>query len=286
MDIYPGHMAKAKRVLKESLKNIDLVVEVLDARIPDSSHNEEIKDIIKNKERIIVLNKMDLAEEKYTNSWRNIIKKKLSCIKINSPQKKGIEDLIDLMEQMQTTINEIRVEKGIKKRPIRVIVIGIPNVGKSALINGIVKRSSAKTGNKPGVTRGKQWIGVKENIDLLDMPGILYPKAKDEETAYKLVLTGAVELKKVDAETAAYKLLKLLKKLNRLKRIIDHYNINTDSTVHPYDILAKIGRKRGCLMSGGKIDRNRTAQILINDFQKGFLGRISLERPESDNYEF
>ncbi len=286
MNIFPGHMAKAKRVLKENLKNVDLVVEVLDARIPYSSHNKELKDIIKETEKIVVLNKKDLAEQKFTDQWKNIISKKSSCVKVNSVKKSGIDRLKNKMEEKQEEINQKRIEKGINKRPVRAIIIGIPNVGKSALINALGGKSSARTGNTPGVTRGKQWIKVSENIELLDMPGILYPKAEDEDIAYKLVLTGAIDLKKVDTENAAYKLLKYLKKLNRLDAVVEYYGIDVFENEHPYDILPKIGRKRGCLMTGGKVDRNRAATLLVNDYRDGELGKISLEKPGSANYEF
>jgi len=286
MNIYPGHMAKAKRVLKENLKNVDLVVEVLDARIPYASHNKQLKEIIENKEKIIVLNKKDLAEQKYTDEWQNTIEKTVNCVKVNAVKKSGIKKLINLMEEKQTEINQKRRQKGIKERPVRAIIIGIPNVGKSALINAIGGKSSAKTGNTPGVTRGKQWIKVTDKIELLDMPGILFPKAEDEDIAYKLVLTGAIALKKVDTELAAYKLLKYLRQLERLSVVEKTYDIEIYQGEHPYDILPKIGRVRGCLMSGGKVDRNRAAKLLVNDYQNGKLGRVSLEKPGSDNVEF
>jgi len=286
MNIYPGHMAKAKRVLKENLKNVDLVIEVLDARIPYASHNKELKNIIKDKEKIVVLNKKDLAEQQYTDEWLNVIQKSVNCIKINAVKKSGIKKLINLMEEKQEEINQKRVQKGINRRPVRAIIIGIPNVGKSALINGFGGKASAKTGNTPGVTRGKQWIKVTDNIELLDMPGILFPKAEDEDIAYKLVLTGAIDLKKVDTEMAAYKLLKYLKELERLAVVAKNYDIDIYQGEHPYDILPKIGKARGCLMSGGKIDRNRAAKLLVNDYQNGKLGRVSLEKPGSDQFEF
>lgn len=286
MNIFPGHMAKAKRVLKENLKNVDLVIEVLDARIPYSSHNKELKEIIKETEKIVVLNKKDLAEQQYTDQWKNIITNDSPCVKINSVRKSGINKLKSKMEEKQIQINKKRVEKGINKRAVRAIIIGIPNVGKSALINALGGRSPAKTGNTPGITRGKQWIKVSQNLELLDMPGILYPKAEDEDIAYKLVLTGAIDLKKVDTENAAYKLLKYLKKLNRLDAVIEYYGVEVFEDEHPYDILPIIGRKRGCLMTGGKVDRNRAATLLVKDYQDGELGSISLEKPGSVNYEF
>lgn len=286
MNIYPGHMAKAKRVLKENLKNVDLILEILDARIPYSSHNKELKEIIKDKEKIVILNKYDLANLNILKMWEEEIKKDYECVYTNAVKKDGLDRLVSIMEEKQVKINKKREEKKIKKRPVRAIVIGIPNVGKSQLINGLANKSSAKTGNTPGVTRGKQWIRVSKNIELLDMPGILFPKADDEDTAYKLVLTGAIKLKKVDTETAAYKLLKYLEFLNSLDRVSDYYGIEIIEDEHPYDILPKIGKKRGCLISGGKIDRNRAARLLINDYQKGELGRISLEKPGSDKYEF
>src|SRR6056297_783796 len=286
MNIFPGHMAKAKRVLKENLNNVDLVLEVLDARIPNSSHNKELKEITKDKEKILILNKKDLAEENYTDQWISEIEKHVTAIKMNAIKKSGMRNLINLMEQKQEEINEKRIKKGINRRPIRAIVIGIPNVGKSAIINSLAGKSSARTGNTPGVTRGKQWIRVSKNIELLDMPGILFQKAENEDTAYKLVLTGAIELKKVDIEMAAYKLLKFLNELNKIDVISEYYDIDIFEGEHPYDILPKIGKKRGCLMSGGKIDRNRAAKHLVNDYKKGVLGRLSLEVLGSDQFEF
>lgn len=279
-------MAKAKRVLKENLKNVDLIIEVLDARIPYSSHNRELKEIVEDKEKIIVLNKRDLAEKKYTDQWKDVIEKKYHCVKINSIKKSGLKKLIELMEDKQREINQKRIDKEIKRRPVRAIIIGIPNVGKSALINSIKGKSSAKTGNTPGVTRGKQWIKVSKNIELLDMPGILFPKAENEDIAFKLVLTGAVDLKKVDTELAAYRLLKYLKSLNKIPVIENNYGIEVYKDEHPYDILPKIAKVRGCLMSGGKIDRNRAAKLLVDDYKNGKLGKISLEKPGSDQFEF
>ncbi|MDZ7672630.1 MAG: ribosome biogenesis GTPase YlqF [Halanaerobiales bacterium] len=286
MNIYPGHMAKAKRVLKENLKNVDLVLEVLDARIVKSSHNKELKEITEDKEKILILNKKDLAEKNITDQWVSEIEKYVKAIKMNAVKKSGMKNLINLMEKKQEEINEKRLNKGINQRPIRAIVIGIPNVGKSAIINALTGKSSARTGNTPGVTRGKQWIKVSKNIELLDMPGILFPKADNEETAYKLVLTGAIELKKVDTELAAYKLLKFLDQLKKIDAISEYYEIDIYEGEHPYDILPKIGKKRGCLMSGGKIDRNRAAKHLVNDYKKGVLGRLSLEITGSDHFEF
>lgn len=274
---YPGHMAKAKKILKEDLKLIDLVVEVLDARIPSSSRNPDLDELLQNKERIVVLNKIDLADKALTLSWEEFLQRKFSVVKINSLEGEGVQELLGLIEERGRVINRAIQKRGRRSRDIRIMILGIPNVGKSALINVLAGISITKTGNKPGVTRGRQWIKVGERIQLLDTPGILWPKFEDEDVGYKLALTGAVSDDIFDQELAAYKLIEYLLAIDR--GILEKgYGIEI-KTDQPYDILPLIGRKRGCLMSGGKVDRSRASRTLINDFRKGKLGPVTLEKP-------
>lgn len=274
---YPGHMARAKRKLKEDLKLVDIVIELLDARIPESSSNPDLKELLHNKKKIVALNKIDLASDSITEDWKKYLKKQNSVVGINSLKGEGINELLNLIKNEGKTINKDLKEKGRNEREVRIMIIGIPNVGKSALINTLAGSNYAKTGNRPGVTRGKQWIKVQNKIQLLDTPGILWPKFDEEDVGYKLAVTGAISDDIFDKEMAAYKLIGFLNDINQ-KIIEDVYEIKIEQ-MQPYDILPLIGRKRGCLMSGGKVDRVRTSETLINDFRKGKLGKISLEKP-------
>lgn len=274
---YPGHMAKAKRILQEDLKLVDLVVEVLDARIPSSSRNPELDKILDGKDRILALNKSDLANPVLNREWSTFLEKTSPVVLLNSLQGEGIAELLKIIRQQGRKINEKVISRGRKARDIRIMILGIPNVGKSALINTLAGSNKAITGNKPGVTRGRQWIKVGENIQLLDTPGILWPKFDDEDTGYKLALTGAVRDEIFDREMAAYKLIEYLLKID-LDILEENYGIYTEGLI-PYDIMPEIGRKRGCLMSGGRVDRRRSSEVLINEYRKGKLGRITLEKP-------
>lgn len=277
---YPGHMAKSIKILKKDLKLVDLVVELLDARVPLSSRNPDLDQLLEGKERITVLNKIDLADNHITEDWKRHLEKDFPTIGVNSIQGRGVGSLLNLIREKGDEINKHLKEKGRKKRSIRIMVIGIPNVGKSAFINQLAGSGMAITGNRPGVTRGRQWIKVGDEIQLLDTPGILWPKFEDEEVGYKLALTGAISDDIFDRETAAYKLIGYLIDIDKLilEKTYD-IEIETDQT---YDILPLIGKKRGCLMSGGKVDRLRTARLLINDFRKGKLGGVSLEKPATE----
>lgn len=274
---YPGHMAKAKRILKDDLKLVDLVVEVLDARIPMSSRNPDLDNLLNNKMRIVVLNKEDLAMQEITEKWLTYFKKEYPAVKINSLIGEGTGSLLSLLNEAGDKVNSKVRKKGRANRDIRIMIIGIPNVGKSALINTLAGSAITRTGNRPGVTRGRQWISVGENIQLLDTPGILWPKFDDEDVGYKLALTGAIKDTLFDEELAAYKLIEYLLIIDR-KVLGKYYRVEFDN-VEPYDIMEIIGKKTGCLMSGGKVDRIRASKMLINDFRKGKLGPISLERP-------
>ncbi|HHU93281.1 MAG TPA: ribosome biogenesis GTPase YlqF [Halanaerobiaceae bacterium] len=280
---YPGHMAKTKRILEEDLKLVDLVVEVLDARIPLSSQNPDLTELLGKKKRIIVLNKMDLANTLISAQWKNYFARDYPVVLLNSLTGQGMKDLLAIIEGEGREINKLLQEKGRNKRAVRIMVAGIPNVGKSALINMLAGTKTSKTGNKPGVTRGRQWIVVREDIQLLDTPGILWPKFDDEDVGFRLALTGAIRDEVFDEEEAACKLIEYIIQID--KGILEKaYNIEIDEEIEiAYDILANIGRKSGCLMSGGRVDRSRAASRLINDFRKGKLGSISLEVPGDDS---
>lgn len=270
---YPGHMAKAKREMSEKLKKVDLVIETLDARIPESSRNPDLKALLDNQDHLIVLNKIDLAVPEITEKWEQYLSQEATVVKVNSIKKKGIGKLLNILNNKASNSKKY-------KQSLKVMVSGVTNVGKSALINALVGVGKAKTGRKPGVTRGQQWIKVSQQIYLLDTPGILWPKFEDKEVSYKLALTGAINKDVFDVELAAYKLIEYVMGISP-EKIENQYciEINIDE---PYEVLELIGKKRGCLMSGGKIDRNRTSNIVINDFQKGKFERISLEKP-ADN---
>ncbi len=277
---YPGHMAKAKRILKKDLSLVDLVIETIDARIPKSSKNPDLNDIIKNQDKIVILNKMDLADDKLNQKWIEQISKETDAVLVNSITGEGTSGFKSLLNNKHDIISKKLSQKGRKPRQIRAMIIGVPNVGKSALINILAGSKITTIGDKPGVTRGRQWINIDKKVKLLDTPGILWPKFTDEDTAYKLAVTGAVDNDIFDFELASYKLIKFIRDINA-DSLKEFYNIDFGQE-HPYDILPMIAKKRGCIMSGGKVDRNRASQLLINDFRRGKLGRITLEKPGDD----
>jgi ribosome biogenesis GTPase A len=272
-------MAKAKRILKEDLKLVDIVIEVADARIPISSQNPDLRKLINEQSKITVLNKKDLADAEYNKQWINYFDSKADeeAVLLNSLTGEGVSELKSILNNTHDQIAAKLSKKGRKPRRLRAMIIGIPNVGKSALINLLAGSKITTIGNKPGVTRGRQWVNVSKKVRLLDTPGILWPKFSDEDKAYKLALTGAVDNDIFDFELAAYKLIEFIVKING-DLLLDAYGLDYLET-QAYDILADIARKRGCLMTGGKVDRNRAAGIVINDFRDGKLGRITLEKP-------
>ncbi|MFW5998138.1 MAG: ribosome biogenesis GTPase YlqF [Halanaerobiaceae bacterium] len=267
---YPGHMARAKREIKENLKKVDLIIEVLDARIPRSSRNPELKELLNDQEHIIVLNKVDLAVNKITEKWKRHLRKKNTVVLINSLKKIGISSLMRIL-------NKKYIENKNSHNILKVMIAGVTNSGKSTLINAITGKNKVKTGKKPGVTRGQQWIKVNKNIYLLDTPGILWPKFEDKEVGYKLALTGAINRDVFDIELVSYKLIQYLMDITP-EKLEEQYNINI-TNLDAYEVFKLIGKSRGCLQSGGRIDKHRTANIILNDFQKGKFQRISLEKP-------
>ena len=287
---YPGHMAKTKKQIIEDLKLIDVVVEVLDARAPKASVNQNIKEHLKNKKRVVVLNKSDLANEEQNKKWVKYFESNnIPAVLVNANNGDGINEVIRKIEKVYIEDKEGYSNKGRKGKSIRVLILGIPNVGKSSLINRITKKSSAGVGNKPGVTRQKQWVRVNENIELLDTPGILWPKFEDEQVALKLSYIGTIKDDILDKVEVAYSLLKYLLE-NEMDKLLQRYSLNEQEVKEELnnedrmenenilEIMYLIGRKRGAIVSGGRIDETKVANIIIDDFRSGKLGRITLEK--------
>ncbi|WP_027339982.1 ribosome biogenesis GTPase YlqF [Halonatronum saccharophilum] len=272
---YPGHMVKAKRKVSERLGLIDVVIELLDARIPLSSRNPDIDDLLEGKNRIIVLNKEDLADPKETQRWEDYFSNIAPTLTVNSLSGKGVNGIIKVSKDLMEEEMKKWEEKGRTKKDIRMMIVGIPNVGKSQLINSLSNKKSARVGNKAGVTRGQQWVKLRKGFELLDTPGILWPKFEDQEVGFKLALAGAIKETLFDSELLAYKLLQILTDVAPQK-IEERFNldyVNPDT----YELVADIGRKRGCLQSGGRIDRERVSDIIIREFREGKFGRLTLE---------
>ncbi|NLM04386.1 MAG: ribosome biogenesis GTPase YlqF [Clostridiales bacterium] len=275
---YPGHMKKTKELLKEQLKLIDVVYELLDARIPLSSKNPLIDDIIKDKPRIIILNKSDLADDNITKQWIEFYEKQgLKAIAMNTLSGKGLKEVTSATENLMKEKMETLKNKGRRHRAIRVMVVGVPNVGKSSILNRLAGKKSAKTGDRPGVTKGKQWIRLRGNIEILDTPGILWPKFEDKEIALNLAFTGAIKDEIMDTETLALKLIEKLYKTD-YKKLIERYKLN-EETKTPLEIMDDIAINRGCILRGAEIDYTRVANLILDEFRGGKIGRISLESP-------
>ena len=283
---YPGHMAKTKRQIIEDLKLIDIVVEILDARIPVSSQNPDIQEYIKNKSTVILLNKSDLSSSCENEKWVNKIQKEgKSAVLVNCNSGEGIKNAIAEIKKVYNNIKEQYKNKGRIGKSIRVMVLGIPNVGKSSFINRASKKVAAQVGNKPGVTRQKQWIRLEEGIELLDTPGVLWPKFGDEKVALNLAYTGTIKDDVLETIEVGFSLLKFLLK-NNLNELIERYKLETEDVKQVLDdsnldenekaleILHKIGRKRGAVISGGDIDEEKTAKIILDDFRSGKIGKI------------
>ena len=286
---YPGHMAKTKKEIIENLKLIDVVVEILDSRIPMSSRNPDIAEITKNKKKIIVLNKMDLADPKQNDLWVDYFNNNGQvCVLTDSNSGKDVDKVIKAIERiMQEDLEELN-KKGRSGKKIRVMILGIPNVGKSSFVNRITKTNRLIVGNKPGVTKKKQWISVNEKIDLLDTPGVLWPKFENQQIALNLAFTGTIKDDVLEETEIAYELLKFL--LSEYKdRIIERYSLSNEyinnvlsqeqpENLNLYEIMLEIGKKRGAIVSGGNIDDVKTAKIILDDFRSGKLGKITIEK--------
>ncbi|MFC7392533.1 ribosome biogenesis GTPase YlqF [Scopulibacillus cellulosilyticus] len=284
---YPGHMAKAKRQMIEKIKLIDVVIELVDARIPLSSRNPLIDEIAANKPRLLILNKADMADHNLTDDWIHYFKEKgYSAHAVNAQSGKGTASIPDWVHDLTAAKREKLESKGFRARADRALIIGIPNVGKSTLINRLAKRKIAKIGDRPGVTKGQQWIKVGKTMELLDTPGILWPKFEDPEVGLKLAATGAIKDELIDFQDIAVYLLKVLmaKYPNALK---DRYGLTDIPQVDGeptneeiVELFDAIGKKRGCVIGGGNIDYDRTSELLIREFRTQKIGQITLETPE------
>ena len=281
-------MLKTKKQIAEDLKLVDIVIEILDARIPMSSQNPDIAEVIKNKKKMVVLNKSDLADEMQNQKWIEYFKNKnIPAVLTDSNSGKGIEKCVKTIENFMQEEMEAQSQKGRVGRKIRAMVIGIPNVGKSSFINRVAKKTSAGVGNKPGFTKQKQWIRVNDKVELLDTPGVLWPKFENEEVALHLTYTGTIKEDVLEKTEIAYYLTKFLLE-NYKEKLCNRYKLDqnvVDSLLQQYkseneniyDVFLAIGKKRGCIMSGGNIDEEKTAKILLDEYKNGVIGRITIE---------
>lgn len=276
---YPGHMTKAKRMMQENIKLIDLVIELVDARVPISSRNPDIDELGKNKARLILLNKSDLAEDKWNDAWSEYFREKgFSVVKVNSKKGGGIKSINGVIQEACKEKIERDRKRGILNRPVRAMVVGIPNVGKSTFINALAGKACAKTGNKPGVTKGKQWIRLNKNVELLDTPGILWPRFEDQAVGLKLAFIGSIKDEILQTEELAAELVTFMNK-NYPGVLESKYNVEED--VDPYGMIARIAESRHCLVRGNELDTEKASVLLMDDFRNGRLGRLTLEYPDA-----
>lgn len=275
---YPGHMTKAKRMMQENMKLIDLVIELVDARIPLSSRNPDIDELGKNKARLVLLNKSDLAEDQWNDAWARYFKEKgFSVVKVNSKKGGGIKSIQGVIQEACREKIERDRKRGILNRPVRAMVVGIPNVGKSTFINALAGKAAAKTGNKPGVTKGKQWIRLNKQVELLDTPGILWPKFEDQQVGLRLAFIGSIKDEILNSEELAAELIRFMEQYYP-GVLEEKYNISSGED--RYEILRGIAESRHCLVRGSELDLEKAASLLLDDFRNGRLGKITLEYPE------
>ena len=291
---YPGHMAKTRKEIIEDLKLIDVVIELLDSRIPISSRNPDIAEITKNKDRIIVLNKSDLSDKKENEKWMKHFKEKgLIAIECDSNSGRGINEVLRAIEKIKEKELQEYAEKGRTGRKIRAMILGIPNVGKSSFINRVSKTNRLEVGNKPGVTKKKQWIRLNDKIELLDTPGVLWPKIESENVALNLAYTGSIKDEILPQTEVAYQLLKYLL-INYKSNVAERYklsleyidnvlNQNQPENYNIYEIMLEIGKKRGAIVSGGQVDDEKVARIILDDFRSGKMGKVTLEMCNARN---
>lgn len=275
---YPGHMTKAKRQMQEDIKLVDLVIELVDARIPMSSRNPDIDELGKNKARLILLNKADLADERQNQAWMAYFEKKsYFVVRMDARSKAQMKPVNGvILDACKEKIERDR-RRGIKNRPVRAMVVGIPNVGKSTFINSFAGKACAKTGNKPGVTKGKQWIRLNKNVELLDTPGILWPKFEDQSVGLKLALIGAIKDEILNIDEMSLELIKYLQQ-DYSDALCARYAL--DACDDALKVLEGIAANRACIKKGGEADLSKAAALLLDEFRSGTIGRITLEKPE------
>ncbi len=273
---YPGHMTKARRMMQENIKLIDLIIEVVDARIPLSSRNPDIDELGKNKARMILLNKSDLADERENEKWQEYFTQKgFHVVKMNAKSGAGVKNVLPvIMEACKEKIERDK-RRGIKNRPIRAMVVGIPNVGKSTFINAFAGKACAKTGNKPGVTKGKQWIRINKNVELLDTPGILWPKFEDQSVGAKLAMIGSMNDQILNLEELS---LELLGYLHKSYEGILAQRYELEESEDRLAMLSAVAKNRNCLKKGNELDYAKASNILLEEFRNGKIGRITLEQ--------
>lgn len=277
---FPGHMAKTRRLIKESLSLVDGVTEIIDARIPYSSSNPELEELINNKPRIVLLNKCDLADKKTTNEWVEYYKKKgVRAIPVDCRTGKGLNNYIVAVREVLKDVIKKNEDRGMPGKALRIMVVGIPNTGKSSFINRMAKAAKAKVADKAGVTRNNQWFAIGNGIELLDTPGVLWPKFDDQKVGDRLAFIGSVKDEILDTETLAVRLLEVMT-TDYPERLTERYKIADFSDKEPWEVLEMIGKKRGMMIRGGEIDTERVSVMLLDEYRGGKLGTISLERPE------
>lgn len=278
---FPGHMSKTRRLIEENLKMIDVVVEILDARIPFSGRNPNFDDIIKNKPRLLVMNKADLADPVRTKEWIEWYKTQgIRVIPISCTTGQGINTVLNEARSLVADKIARDLERG-RTRTLKLMMVGIPNVGKSSLINRLLGKASTKTGDKPGVTRGKQWLRIKGDAELLDTPGILPPKFEDQGVAQRLAFTGAIKDEIINRELLAYALCDYLRD-NYPEAVMERYKIKDSiEGLEGYEVLELIGRRRGFVISGGEVDMERASNIVLDELRSATIGKITLETPET-----
>ncbi len=280
---FPGHMAKTRRVMKESLGLVDIVVELRDARIPKSSRNPEIEKIVGDKPRLVVFNKADIADPAVTKMWQDYYKSHgVRTLALDCRSGRGLKELVPAVRETLADLLAKRRARGMESRPIRMMIVGVPNVGKSSLINRLAGGKKVKVEDRPGVTRGKQWVRLENGIELLDMPGVLWPKFDDKQVGERLAYTGAIKDDVYDLEWVAMRFLALLRE--RYPQLLaERFKVTAEESadLEPYDLLELVGKKRGMMMSGGVVNTERAAITVLDEFRSGKIGRISLERPHT-----
>lgn len=276
---FPGHMTKAKRMMESQIKLVDVVVEMLDARIPRSSTNPMLQDILGSKPKVIVLNKLDMADKAQTDLWVEKIKNSgLPVCKLDCATGKGVKQLISAIQLAAKPVIDKWLKKGVRNRPVRVMIVGIPNVGKSTLINRLVGKNKVMAADRPGVTRGQQWVTIAKGLELLDTPGVLWPKFEDPSVGFALAATGAIKEDVFDRESAVELLIDFLLK-NYPQELATKYAVSLEEGDDVNAVMAKIATSRGCLKAGGLLDIDKVVQLVLRDFRAGRIGRFTIDKP-------